>query len=280
MPTQAPTPIPILLYHSLSADATQPYRRFSMDPGRFAEQMEHIAAGGYTTLTVAELIAAFDGPPGSMPDRPLVITFDDGFEDMHSVALPVLTRLGLHSTAYVVTAYLGATARWLASIGEGDRPMLCGEQIRDLDAAGVEIGAHSCDHVPLDEIGLAEAIREVHESRRRLEQVVGHSVASFAYPYGYHTRQIKSYLKSSGLDSACGVKQAFSHDRDDRFALARAIVGSDTSMETVDAWLRGEGLPLSRTGARPQASAWRVARRLRRALWAGTESGATGRSHA
>jgi peptidoglycan/xylan/chitin deacetylase (PgdA/CDA1 family) len=274
-----PTAIPILLYHSLSANATQPYRRFSMDPGRFSEQMEHIAAGGYKTMTVAELIAAINGPAGSMPERPLVLTFDDGFEDMHSVALPVLTRLGLHSTAYVVTAYLGSTARWLAPLGEADRPMLCREQVRDLDAAGVEIGSHTCHHIPLDEIGFLEAVREIHRSRRRLERIIGHPIASFAYPYGYHTGRIKNYLKSSGLQSACGVKQALSHDHDDQFALARAIVGSDTPMETLDAWIRGEELPLSRPGERPQTSAWRLARRMKRAVWSGTELREMGRSH-
>ena len=260
-----PTVIPILLYHSLSAEATEPYRRFSMDPGQFAEQMEHIAAGGYTSLTVAQLLAALGGPIDAMPERPIVITFDDGFEDMLSVALPILTRLCLRSTAYIVTAHVGGTSRWLAPVGEGGRPMLSSSQIRELDEAGVEIGAHGHRHLALDEISFPESAREIDNSRVRLEEIVGHPVVTFAYPYGYHTGRIKRYLRTSGFESACGVKQALSHPDDDRFALARAIVGSDMSMEGLDSWIRGEGLPISWRHERARTKIWRIARRMRRA---------------
>lgn len=270
-----PTVIPILLYHSLKAEATEPYRRFSMDPGQFAEQMEHIAGGGYTSFTVAQLLAALADPAGALPERPIVITFDDGFEEMHSVALPVLTRLGLQSTAYIVTAHLGGTSRWLAPLGEGERPMLSPSQVRDLDEAGIEIGAHGHRHHALDEMPFSLAASEIDTCRVRLEEIVNHAVVTFAYPYGYHTRRIKRYLEASGFESACGVKQALSHPGDDRFALARAIVGSDLSMTGLDAWIRGEGLPLGWQTEHPQTKVWRVVRRLRRVI-SGTRSESDG----
>jgi peptidoglycan/xylan/chitin deacetylase (PgdA/CDA1 family) len=270
-----PTVIPILLYHSLTAEATQRYRRFSMDPGQFAEQMEHIAAGGFQTLTVAQLSAAMTGRTGSLPERPLLITFDDGFEDVYSVALPILTRLGLRSTAYIVTEQLGGKSRWLASEGEGDRPVLTSGQVRDLDAAGVEIGAHGHRHLTLDEMPFSQAVAEIDTSRAVLEDIVGHPVLTFAYPHGYHTGRIKRYLQKSGFESACAVKQALSHQGDDRFALARAIVGSDIPMEHLDSWIRGERLPISWRGEKPQTKVWRVARRMRRAI-SGSESDAYG----
>lgn len=263
------TVIPILIYHSLKAQATERYRHFSMDPGRFTEHMEHIAAGGWNTLTVGQLSAALAGQVQSLPERPLVLTFDDGFEEMHSVALPVLTRLRLRSTVYIVTEHLGGQSRWLASVGEGDRPMLTPGQVRDLDQAGVEIGAHGHRHAALDEMPFSQAVREIDVSRRALEEIVGHPVVTFAYPYGYHTGGIKRYLRASGFDSACAVKQALSHPDDDRFALARAIVGSDLSTECLDSWIRGEGLPLSWRGERPQTRVWRFARRMKRAISVG-----------
>jgi peptidoglycan/xylan/chitin deacetylase (PgdA/CDA1 family) len=260
-----PTAIPILIYHSLKAEATEPYRHFSMDPGRFTEHMEHIAASGIQTLTVGQLVAALAGDPKSMPERPLVITFDDGFEEMHSVALPVLTRLNLQSTAYIVTGHLGGKSRWLASVGEGDRPLLSPGQVRDLDDAGVEIGSHGHRHVALDEIRFSQTVSDIDTSRVALEDIVSHPVVTFAYPYGYHSGRIKRYLAKSGFTSACGVKQALSHRDDDRFALARAIVGSDISMDCLDSWIHGEGLPMSWSGERPQTTVWRIARRVKRA---------------
>ncbi|HEX7497136.1 MAG TPA: polysaccharide deacetylase family protein [Candidatus Limnocylindrales bacterium] len=261
-----PTRIPILIYHSLAAEAAEPYRPYSMDPGRFAEHMEHIAAGGYETLTVGQLSAALAGHNGSVPERPLVITFDDGFEDTYSVALPILTKLGLRSTVYVVTGQIGGKSRWLAPQGEGERPMLSAGQVRDLDAAGVDIGSHGHWHVALDEIPFAEAVREIDTSRATLEEIVGHRVVTFAYPYGYHTGRIKRYLETTGFESACAVKQALSHPNDDRFALARAIVNSDATIEVLDSWIRGEGLPMSWRGERPQTTLWRYVRRMKRAV--------------
>ncbi len=258
-----PTAIPIVLYHSLSADATEPYRPFSMDPGQFAEQMELIAAEGYTSLTMAELLTALEGPIEAMPERPIAITLDDGFEDMHSVALPILTRLSLQSTAYISTAYLGGTSRWLGSLGEGERLMLSPGQVRDLDAAGVEIGAHSHRHIALDEVRFSEAAGEIDRSLHGLQEIVDHPVATFAYPYGYHTGRIKRYLQASGFASACGVKQALSHRDDDRFALARLIVDSELSMEGFASWIRGDGLPFSWRRERLRTKAWRVVRRMK-----------------
>ncbi len=171
-----------------------------MDPGQFAEQMEHIAAGGFQTLTVSQLAAALADPTASMPERPLLITFDDGFQEWHSVALPILTRLGLASTAYIITGCLGGQSRWLASLGEGDRPMLSAGQVRDLDEAGVEIGAHGHRHVPLDELQFSDAVIDIDTSRARLEEIVGHRIMTFAYPYGSHTGSIKRHVETSGFE--------------------------------------------------------------------------------
>ncbi len=264
--TPGRTMIPILIYHSLTAEATEPYRHYSMDPGRFAEQMEHVASLGFQTLTIGQLVTAMNGPAGSMPARPLVITFDDGFEEMHSVALPILTRLDLRATAYLVTGYPDLRSHWLAPLGEGDRPLLKAGQVRELDQAGVEIGAHGHSHQPLDEMSFATARADIDASRTALEAIVGHPVATFAYPHGYHTRQLKAYLRASGFLSACAVKQAISHSEDDRYALARAIVGSDISTEALDSWLRGEGLPTSWRGELLKTRVWRTVRRTKRAV--------------
>ena len=117
---------------------------------------------------------------------------------------------------------------------DSERPMLSAGQVRDLDAAGVDIGSHGHRHVALDEIPFAEAVREIETSRDTLEEIVGHRVVTFAYPYGYHTGRIKRYLETTGFESACAVKQAISHPNDDRFALARAIVNSDITIEGLD----------------------------------------------
>lgn len=258
----APGPaFPILLYHSLSVEAHPGYRPYAVDPGRFREQMEIVAAGGFRTLTVRELAAIMADPSGRIPERSVVITFDDGFEDVHREALPVLDGLGLRATAFLVTGSLGGTSTWLTRGAEGDRRLLSWTQTRELAGAQIEIGSHGHTHLPLDVLPEALAEDEVRRSRAILEDGIGAAVTSFAYPHGYHTAGVKAMVQRQGYTAGCAVKHALSHERDDRWALGRAFVYADTSHEQFAEWLEGRGLPRAWEGESPRTVGWRVVRR-------------------
>jgi peptidoglycan/xylan/chitin deacetylase (PgdA/CDA1 family) len=254
-------PFPILLYHSLSVEASRVYRPYAVDPGRFREQMELVAGGGYRTLTVRELVTILADPSGRLPERSVLVTFDDGFDDVHREALPVLDRLGLRATVFVVTGSVGGTSGWLAGDGEGDRRLLSWTQIRELAGAGIEIGSHSDTHPQLDTLTESLAEEEIRRSRALLEGGLDAAVTSFAYPHGYHTGRVKTLLRRHGYTAGCAVKHALSHDRDDCLALSRAVVFADTSDEQFAAWLEGRGLPVAWSGERPQTVVWRFVRR-------------------
>jgi peptidoglycan/xylan/chitin deacetylase (PgdA/CDA1 family) len=258
-----PIPIPILLYHSITRDATAGYRPYAVDPVRFRTQMELVAQAGSRTLTVRELGAILADPSGRVPERSVVITFDDGFDDVHREALPVLDRLGLTATAFLVAGHVGATSRWLAAAGEGHRRLMSWSQVRELAAAGIEIGSHSHTHPELDTLPAHLVDRELDRSRAVLEDGLGAPVTSFAYPYGYHTPGLEAALGRHGYQAGCAVKHALSHPGDDRRALGRAMVSPDTTDEQLAAWLDGRGLPLAWAGERPQTIAWRAVRRAR-----------------
>jgi len=119
--------VPILLYHSVSRDAAPPYRRFVVSPERFAEQMALLADGGFGVLPVTEYLARASA--GLLPERPVVLTFDDGLADFHTEALPVLVRHGFRATLYLTTGLIGSTSRWLEALGEGSRPMMTWTQV-------------------------------------------------------------------------------------------------------------------------------------------------------
>jgi peptidoglycan/xylan/chitin deacetylase (PgdA/CDA1 family) len=258
--------VPILAFHSVTTEATDRYRGFAIDPGLFREQMEALADGGYRTITIGELAATLGSPSPEVPERTIALTFDDGFREVHGLVLPVLRQLHLRATAYLVTAHIGGTSRWLAADGEADRPLMSWTEVRELAAEGVEIGSHSHRHLQLDLLPLADARDEIVRSKRILEDGLGQAVTTFAYPYGYHTSRIKTMVGEAGYTNACGVKQAISHRADDRFALARILVYSDTRPETFRAWLAGEGLPLGWPNERLVTSAWRFVRRARARL--------------
>ncbi len=254
-------PIPILLYHSLTAEATPRYRPYAVDPGRFREQMEALADAGCRTLTVGELAGLLADRESRLPPRPVLVTFDDGFEEVHRVALPILDRLGLRATAYLVTAHLGGTSRWLERDGEGDRRLLSWAQVRELAAHGVEIGGHSHRHPELDTLPPEVARDEVRRCRELLEDGLGTPVTTFAYPYGYHSPSVKRLVHEAGYSSACAVRHALSHDRDDPLALARVVVPPDAGPDRIIGWLAGRGLVRAGPGERPQTVGWRLVRR-------------------
>jgi peptidoglycan/xylan/chitin deacetylase (PgdA/CDA1 family) len=258
--------IPILLYHSISENATRRYRQYAIDPGRFREQMHAIAAGGFRTLTVSEFVSMLADPGAEIPERCLLITFDDGFVDVHHVALPILAGLGLRATAFLVTEHIGGTSRWLQADGEGERRLMAWPQIRELVLGGFEIGSHGHSHLQLDTLPIREAEDDIRRSREVLEEGLGSRVTSFAYPHGYYTQRIKDLIRANGYSAGCAVKHALSHRGDDPLALARVVVSDDTAADRFAAWVDGRELPAAWSGERSRTTAWRIFRRTRARL--------------
>jgi peptidoglycan/xylan/chitin deacetylase (PgdA/CDA1 family) len=249
------TPIPILAYHSIGDDPRDGTMRWSVSPGDFDEQMALLAERGRQALTVARYAAALRGE-ATLPHDPVVITFDDGFADLAERALAVLQRYRLVATAFLVSGWVGARAADGGAVLEW-------EQVRELRAHGIQIGSHSHTHRALDCLPAAEAERELRLSRELLAGGLGEEVTSFAYPYGYHSARLRRAVQAAGYSSACGVKNALSHQRDDLFALARVLVTRDMGAERIGRLLDGEGAPLSWAGERPLTRGWRAYRRTR-----------------
>jgi peptidoglycan/xylan/chitin deacetylase (PgdA/CDA1 family) len=254
------TTIPILLYHSVTDRPTGDFGPFTVSRSQFASHLDRLLDQGFETLTIGQLLERIRARL-ALPERIAVITVDDGFADFEANAWPELQERGMNATLYVTAGVVGGRASWLAPLHADQLPMLDRRQLVDLAAQGCEIGAHSMSHPQLDCLPRHQAAREIRESKERLEQFLGQSVSSFAYPHGYYDHEIRQMVVDSGYSSASAAKDALSHADDDQFALARITVKADFDEPKIDQVLAGEGFARARRRQKWRTRGWRQVRR-------------------
>jgi peptidoglycan/xylan/chitin deacetylase (PgdA/CDA1 family) len=255
--------VPILLYHSIGSTTSPDYRQWCVDPALFGEHLDVVKALGYTTMTVTDFVDRRGD--GTLPSKPCVITFDDGCADFIDGAMPVLEAHGVPATMYMVSGFVGGCSSWLPMVEERERPMLGWGDLRQIAAAGVEVGAHSDTHIELDIARSSRLEAEIADSRARLSDGLGTAIRSFAYPHGYHSPRVVHAVRVAGYDSAVAVKDRWSHDADDRFALARMFVWGSTEADDLHAILSAPPTtrPIDTLSQRALRRGWRYTRWVR-----------------
>jgi len=255
--------IPILMYHSISRHATAKFKPFTVSPALFADQIAYLYRHSYTSITVTQFINSQSQGGPALPERPVILTFDDGFADFYIEALPVLREYNFVATLYVATGFVNGASQWLQREGETSRAMLTWRQLAEISAYGIECGGHSHSHRQLDTLSLSVARNEIVQCKELLEQHLGVQVPSFAYPFGYYTAALRRQVRAAGYTSACAVKFAMSSASTDPFALARLMVGADTSVDSF-AVLLNEGRNASAVTTmykRARTPVWQLLRR-------------------
>jgi len=261
MPDKPRSPLPILMYHSVSDDpGGRNGRPLTVTPRGFAEHVEYLDAEGFSGHSVRELVAALDGR-GQLGPKPVIITFDDAYADFHAEALPVLARHGFSATVYVTTAYIGSEVNPLTGDRRHHRRVLSLEQLRELVAAGFECGGHSHTHPQLDDVPPARLAEEARRPKQVLEEALGTPVETFAYPYGYHDQAAKEAVAAAGYLAACRVGNLACEPGDDRFALPRLTVGSRTDVRRLGRLVHRGHSTLGRARAGTKDELWRFVRR-------------------
>jgi peptidoglycan/xylan/chitin deacetylase (PgdA/CDA1 family) len=243
--------IPVLLYHSVNNNPSRHDRPYAVSRAGFAEHAAAIRASGRVAVLVTELAAALRSER-RLPERPVAVTFDDGFADTYD-AVELLLGIEVSSTVYIPSAAVGARARMSRSAVA---------EIARLQS--VEVGAHGVHHLYLDELDDSALADEVQVSKAQLEDLTQVSVHSFAYPHGAHGRRAREAVISAGYRSAAAVKNAVSHVGDDPFAIARWTVKHGTPASRIAEVLEGDGVPRAWANERLRTRAFRAVRRQRR----------------
>jgi len=221
--------VPVLMYHEVSPSPHPAFRRYTVTVRAFTRQMRWLAALGYGTIDLDTLVRARQGR-GALPRRPVVITFDDGFQGCADHAVPVLRAHGFTAAFYLVTGLVGASSRWLRAELGMELPLMDWGTIRALAAEGFQCGAHSVTHPRLPGLDPSRRRAELVDARKRLEDELERPVLHLAYPYGAYDAAVRAATAEAGYVTACSTRAGLSGADDDLLALRRVTVYGDDSL--------------------------------------------------
>jgi peptidoglycan/xylan/chitin deacetylase (PgdA/CDA1 family) len=188
------TPL-VLMYHSIGDTADDPYR-VTVSPRRFAAQLALLARLGVRGVAMREL--------ATPSRRPRVgLTFDDGYRDFLTTALPLLRRHGFTATVFALAGRLGGDNGWEAS--GPVKPLLTADELRAVAAAGMEVGSHGLLHRDLPGVSAADLRAETVDSRAILEDLLDAPVTGFCYPYGACGTREADAARDAGYQYAAAV---------------------------------------------------------------------------
>jgi peptidoglycan/xylan/chitin deacetylase (PgdA/CDA1 family) len=223
-------------------------------PDRFRAQIELLLEAGFRFATLEDFVREAGGSPP--PAGLAAITFDDGMRNNHEVAFPILREYGIPATVYVTIGFIDGSSPWIG--GNGDAAMMDEQQLRELAAAGWELGAHTMTHPDMSTLSYEQCLREISESAQALERIGQRPVATFAYPFGrYGTEAIRA-ARDSGMIAAVTTGSGSW----DPYELTRAMVGAADPMAVTLLKLTDRYEPLL---ASPPMRAARVASKQLRA---------------
>ncbi|HYL70042.1 MAG TPA: polysaccharide deacetylase family protein [Candidatus Dormibacteraeota bacterium] len=212
--------VPILVYHYIRVNTNAADHlgwELSVTPSEFHAQMDWLRQAGGHPLTFAQLLDALRGGH-PLPPHPVLLTFDDGYDNFATVAAPILEHEGFVATAYVVSGFVG-------------RPYyMSAAQVRQVSAMGMVVGAHTVHHLRLTALPLPAAAAEIQASKAALEQLLGHPVRDFAYPYGSWDPTVASLVAQAGFSDATTLDYGTDQCLSQAFSLRRIRVLGDDSV--------------------------------------------------
>jgi peptidoglycan/xylan/chitin deacetylase (PgdA/CDA1 family) len=223
------TCIPILMYHQVTPRPHPALRKYAVTPRAFGAQMKWLTLAGYVPITFDRLLAHRSGDC-PLPPRPIVITFDDGFQDCVEHAVPILHARGFTAMFYLVAGLVGKTSRWLLQERGVELPLMDWSAARSLEAAGFQFGSHTMSHPRLVDLSSGDCCEELLQSRQLLEDHLGHEVRHLAYPFGSFDEKVRALVAETGDRSASSVRIGLSPQEDDVLALHRVPISGQDSL--------------------------------------------------
>ncbi len=213
-----PTAVPILMYHHISGYPNDGNPSIYASLWSFEVQMEWLSSHGFRTVGLD-----YFRYPKKIDGKPIILTFDDGYQDAYTQAFPVLKKYGFLATFYIVTDDIDRNG------------YLSKNEISEMRSAGMNFGSHSLSHPDLTAASQRRAEREIYNSKKILEQVIGTTVTDFCYPGGAHNWNVENIVANSGYTTATTTDNDVVFGKIDPLRLNRLNIGNETNFDDVPA---------------------------------------------
>ena len=204
--------VPVLMYHSVGNEQNNDA---VISPEHFTEQMAYLKQAGYYTITLSELYD-YVQEKKKLPPKPVVITFDDGYQDTYQTVLPVLKQYGLHGVLFFSVSQAGKTLTW--------------QQLQEMKAAGMEIASHGYVHESLPKMTLQRQRQEITEAKAILDQQLAQDTRFFCYPNGDYSQDTLNILQENGFVLAVTIEPGWTKSGDNPLLLRRVWLGNDVDL--------------------------------------------------
>jgi peptidoglycan/xylan/chitin deacetylase (PgdA/CDA1 family) len=233
--------VPILMYHSVSENLfgkIHPYTQINTAPPVFSMQMRWLRQAGYRSMPLADVLPALEA--GTDISKTIAITFDDGYMDFYTEAFPALKQCGFTATVFLATDRIQTSPVRIEGVD-----YLTWQQVRELHAEGISFGSHTVTHPDLRSLGPEQIDYELSCSKETIEQQIGESVDSFAYPFPFpeedrdFTRFLADSLENNGYLSGVSAIIGRAARENNRFFLPRLPVNSWDDRNFLQAKLEG-----------------------------------------
>ena len=214
----------VLCYHAIADLSGDPVLAdYGIDRTTFASQLDDLKARGFTFVSPDQLLR-FMEDHRPLPQKAVLITFDDCYEELADVARSILEPRGVSAIAFAVSGMASGTNEWDQAIGARRLRLLDARGLQQLQDHGVEIGCHSRSHRPMPSLAQADLQAETARAADEIAALGLPRPRFFAYPHGQHDDQVRAAARSAGFAAAFGLLSRRVTAESDRFALPRVEI--------------------------------------------------------
>lgn len=218
--------IPILCYHDVTPNNPN-NNGLLISPEKFKEQLQYLKDNNYTPITLDELYDYLRNNK-EIPEKPVVITFDDGYKGNYEYAYPILKEFKFPATVFVISNYVGGS------------DFMTTEQIKEMSNNGIQIESHTSKHDDLSKLNETEQIETLKNAKTSLEKIIEKPVNFVAYPFGRHNPNTRIAAEKSGYKLGFNLNGNFADRKDNNFNMDRIYVNGNDSLKEFENKLTGK----------------------------------------